>query len=159
MNMALGEVNIIVRDYDKETSGISVRTPEIDSVNIDDYITPATGYIDVLVAAINAVVIGTLERSMLTVDKRVIATALPTDKNAQRETKALVGIHDSVTGERYVFTIPAVDLTLLPATRSGEFDLTTGAWATLKAALEASYVTKDGNLMVVDYAKHVGRNI
>lgn len=155
----MGTVNIRIRDYDKEGSGFSLATPAITSVNINDYVTPATGSIDVLVAALNALVIGTIEKATLVAYEDVVATALPLDPFAQRETKALVGYHDSVTGNRYTFTIPCIDLALLSATRTGEFDITTGAWATLVTELETNYVSPDGNLMIVDYAKHVGRNI
>lgn len=154
----MGTVTLRIRDYDKEGSGFSLATPAITSVNINDYIA-ADAAIDDLVAAVNAVVLGTIEKATLLAYDEVVATALPTDKFAQRETKALIGYHDSVTGNRYTFTIPTVDLDLLPATRSGEFDITAGAWATLVGVLETSFVSPDGNLMVVDYAKHVGRNV
>lgn len=155
----MGTLTVRIRDYDKEGSGFSLATPAITSVNINDYTTPATGFIDTLVTALNALVIGTIENARLVAYEDTISTALPTDPFAQRETKALVGYHDSITGNRYTFTIPAVDLSLLSATRTGEFDITAGAWATFVNELESNYVSPDGNLMVVDYAKHVGRNI
>lgn len=155
----MGTLNIRIRDYDKEGSGFSLGTPPITSVNINDYTTPVTGFIDTLVTALNAIVIGTIEKASLISYEEVVATALPTSPFAQRETKALVGYHDSVTGARYTFTIPAVDLALLSATRSGEFDISSGAWNDFVVELEANFVSPDGNLIVVDYARHVGRNI
>lgn len=155
----MGTVTVRIRDYDKEGSGFSLLTPAITSVNINDYVAAGTGAIDEMVTALNALVIGTIEKTRLVSHEEVVSTALPGSPLAQREVKALVGYHDSITGERYTFTIPTIDLTLLSATRSGEFDITTGAWATFVGVLEASYVSPDGNLMVVDYAKHVGRNI
>lgn len=152
-------VNWKVRDYSKEPSGFRIATPTIDSTNIDDYIDPTTGYIRTLHDALNAVVIGTIEKTGLLVAEKVWATALPTDKAAQREIKAMVHYHDSVTGERYVFAVPCPDPQYLTA-NSDVFDLTNGgAWDTVRDILNAAYVSPDGNLMVVDEVKLVGRNI
>lgn len=154
----MGTVKFGFLDYSKERSGFTLNTPAITGANLADYTNDPGGYIDAVVDALAPIVLGTRTHAQFTVLRRVIGTALPVNKSAQRESKALVGIHDSLTGKAFTFTIPTINDDFL-ANNTDYFDLGTTEWTNLVNALEAAYVTPDGNLLVVDYAKRVGRNI
>lgn len=151
-------VTVSLTDYTKERSAFKLATPVITSVNINDYTTVPGGYIDDLTDALAAITLGTINKEQLVSYERVIATALPSSQMAQRELKALIRYHDSVTGNRFTFTVPTIDPQFL-LLNSDEFDIEGTAWAAFVAALETAFVSPDGNLMVVDSAKLVGRNI
>lgn len=154
-----GSLNFRIKDYTKEGSGVTFLTPTLTAANIADYITANTGYLDALRDALNVVLLGSIQRATLNAENRVYATATPTDVNAQRERKALVHYHDSVTGEAFVCSIPTPDNQFLIANQDVYAIQTGSVWRDVIDILEAGFVSPRGNLMVVDEIEHVGRNV
>lgn len=89
-----------------------------------------------------------------------ISGAYPTDPEAHRELKLLVGFDDNVTGKKYVMTIPCPDISTLTMQEGTDFvvlaDL--GVMAALVTAMEANAKSEVGNAITVNYGKIVGRN-
>ena len=75
-----------------------------------------------------------------------------------REDKWLVGYHDSVTFKPYTFTLPCRKYNLTMAGDTDFLDLTVVGVATFVSAAEA-FIKRDGNAIVIDYIRLVGRNL
>jgi len=104
-----------------------------------------------LTTAINGVCIGVVAASRWG-DNDIVSNSIPTDPLAQRGVKWNVSFEDNVTHVKGTNYIPTADLTLLPTVGGKvqeDLDLTTGAGAALKAAIEALCKTAAGNAMTV----------
>jgi len=109
--------------------------------------------------AIDGVTLGTLNDAYLVERTRmdVGSVVWPADQFAQRTTKWLVTMQDSVNGEIFQFTLPTADLDLLSA---GTHLLDTGvgtAGETLVTQLEANVFSPDGNAATVVQIAEVAR--
>ena len=118
---------------------------------------PSLALIATLQAAIEAIVIGNLDRTVVSAVTTDLGAVPPASGTAQRETKWLVSGSDTV-GLNCSIEIPTADLTLLPS-GSGVLNLAAGTGLALKNALDAVWVSKIGNPVTVGRVIHVGRNI
>lgn len=81
---------------------------------------------------------------------------VPTAKWAQREHALQVGYHDTVTGSKYRMSIPGVDWDALAG--DGDWvDYNNLLWTAFKVAFEAGAKSSQGNPIVIDYGRFVGR--
>ena len=89
--------------------------------------------------AIQNVTLGTVAVSRWG-DADILSSTRPTDPLCQRGVKWTVLMEDTVTHKKFSNRLPTADLSLLPlvgGVRSEDLDLTTGAGAALKTAIEA----------------------
>lgn len=113
--------------------------------------------IDNLTAAIEAVVLGNLNKTTIIWEREVISQVPANDQFAQRGIKLLCRYHDSVNASRkFRVSIPTFDLQLLPL-HSEFLDLTAGAGLALKTAFEAVVKSpdNDANPVILDSAQYV----
>jgi len=112
-----------------------------------------------LTTAIEAVVLGVLQKTTLIFDEVVLSDIPANDQLAQREIKLLCRYHDTTTGAKFRCSIPTFDLSLLPL-HSEFLDLTADEGLALKSAFEAivKSPTDDSHAVVLDSAQFVGRN-
>lgn len=82
-------------------------------------------------------------------DNDTFTGTLPTDPLCQRGIKWTVLMRDSTTGVPVINHIPTADLTLLTPPEE-DLDLTAGAGAALKTAIEALCKSPAGNAVVVE---------
>ena len=112
--------------------------------------------------AIAGVVLGTQGGLTLTEETLLVASTgtPPTNTNAQRGQRWLVGYSDNTNGERGTFEIASANPALIAGTDE-RMDITTAAspGLALKTALEAGVVNKAGNAITVNYVQYVNRNI
>lgn len=149
----MGKANYSFLDHDNEGSGVGVNIVDLTAANIN---TVLAG-VEALRIALENVTIGTLRQISVVGQSDIFAGGIPADGNAQRETKWLVSGVDS-EGFSTTLEIPTAQLSLLPA-GSGVLDISTGAGLALKSALEAIWVSRQGNAVTVNRVIHVGRNI
>ena len=149
----MGKFSMTYLDHDDERSNVSVGIIDLNAGNIAAQL----ALIATLQAAIEALVIGALDRTVVSAVTTDLAAVVPASGLAQRETKWLVSGVDSV-GLNCSMEIPTADLTLLPA-GSGILDLSAGTGLALKNALDAVWVSKIGNAVTTSRVIHVGRNI
>lgn len=93
-------------DYSLEPSNSGVTLTQITAGNL----VATLGLVDTLIAAMQAITVGQLARSKVTVREQNEDTVTPTNPQAQREKKWLVKYHDTVTGKKYRLEIPTADL-------------------------------------------------
>lgn len=149
----MGKANWSTVDHDGEGSGIGVRTVDLTAGNIAATLTA----IGLLQTALEAVSLNGFTKLDVLAQTTILPGVQPVDGNAQRETKWFVSGTDSA-GFSTSIEIPGADLDLLPV-GSGTLDLTAGAGLALKNALEAVWVSRQGNAVTVNSVIHVGRNI
>jgi len=149
----MGKFSMTYLDHDDERSNVSVSIAELNAGNIAAQL----ALIATLQAAIEAIVIGALDRTVVSAVTTDLAAVAPASGNAQRETKWLVSGVDT-QGLNCSMEIPTADLTLLPQ-GSGVLNLAAGVGLALKDALDAVWVSKIGNAVTVSRCIHVGRNI
>jgi hypothetical protein len=141
-------------DYAGEVSNLSLAHTDLTAGNI----VAQTTLIGNLFTALSAVTLGEQQTQAITLSKIIVSSDLPTDVNAQRETKWLLRYHDAVTGEKFVVSVPCADLSLL-APVSQFADMSGTEFAALKTAWELIVRgPNDNNLTILDSAQHVGRN-
>lgn len=140
-------------DFSDEKSQFSVRVDDPGDGLIATLETQANAFRDLVTAcALSAFV----TRSVLTQQNEYPAKSA--DPYAQRETKARVEMTDLANNRENTFEIPCPDLTKLD-TQGKFFDLTDADIAALVTWIENNVVSRDGNAVVVDRIRHVGRNI
>jgi hypothetical protein len=150
----MGKANWSTIDHDGEGSSIGVRTADLNAGNI----ATALANIATLQTALQAVTLVGFTKLDVLAQTTTIGDPQPSaDGNAQRETKFLVSGTDTA-GFSTTIEIPGADLTLLP-TGSATLDLSAGAGLALKNALQAVWVSKQGNAVTVNRVMHVSRNI
>jgi len=112
-----------------------------------------------LTTAIEAVVLGVLQKTTLIFDEVVLSDIPANDQLAQREIKLLCRYHGTTSGSKFRASIPTFDLAQLPL-HSEFLDLTGGAGAALKTAFEAIVKSPndDTEAVILDSAQFVGRN-
>jgi hypothetical protein len=149
----MGKANWATIDHDAEGSSIGVRCADLNAGNIA--VTLAN--IAILQTALEAVSLNGFTKLDVLAVTTLIGDPQPVSGLAQREIKWLVSGTDT-GGFTTTIEIPGADLTLLPA-GSPNLDLAAGAGLALKNALEAVWVSKQGNAVTVNRVTHVGRNI
>lgn len=142
-------------DYDGETSTVSFEGTTIDELNL----VVQDGMMDALMTAVNGVSLGVIFKDTRIFDYGLIAGAAPNDKDAQREKKWLVRMHDAVTFKKHTLEIPCADLSLLDDQNKGQMDKTLGAYTDLEGAIQNFIRTEIGNPVIVDEVVFVGRNL
>ena len=154
MSKPAGTVTASWADYAGEMSSVTLAHTDLTAGNI----VAQTTLINNLLTALSAITLGEQQTQAILLSKIVVSADLPTDVNAQRETKWLLRYHDSVTGEKFVASVPCADLSLL-APVSQFADMTGTEFAALKTAWELVVRgPNDNNLTILDSAQHVGRN-
>jgi hypothetical protein len=154
MSTLNGQIKLKYQDYDGEVSTVTLPVAALTAVNFDAQETARTA----LLTALADVLVGNLiswEHFNLVVD----SVTSPSDKTAQRELAWRFPILDTVSLKTYSLQVPCPDMTLLNTAAKGELLMTSGAGATFAGALLAYGLTKDGNAMVADAGKLVGRNL
>lgn len=141
--------NIPFVDYDEEVSTATLRVADAET----------DANLTTVFDAVAGVSIGNPGQSTLVIaaNKDAGSGVPPASAFAQRELKWLVRYIDSVTNRKYRMEIPCADANLLTGNSSG-LDLTSGAGAALKSAIEARGLSQDSNAIVVSSVKLVGRN-
>jgi hypothetical protein len=124
--------------------------------------------INALVAAADDIGLGILNRRIMTLITNIDGTT-PTDEEAQREEKWLIGCTDTLAnlaagvtnpyfGKNFVTSLPACELTGHLPSHSDFADLSETDTAAFVAAFEAFARSPSGGTVAVTYIKHVGRN-
>jgi len=126
---------------------------DLTSVNIDAQL----ALLATLKTAVEAIVIGVLDKEQVVAVTTELAAVPPASGLAQREAKWLVTGVDT-QGLNCSIEIPTADLTLLAA-GTKNLSLAAGTGLALKNALDAVWLSKIGNAVTVSRCIHVGRNI
>jgi len=115
--------------------------------------------VDTLTTAIEAVVLGVLQKKSVVYEEVVLSDIAANDQLAQREIKLLCRYHGVTSGSKFRCSIPTFDLALLPL-HSEFLDLTADEGLALKSAFEAIIKSPndDTEAVVLDSAQFVGRN-
>lgn len=116
-----------------------------------------TGLIDALTTAIEAVVLGNLNKTTVIFERDVISQVPANDQFAQRGIKLLCRYHDAANPSRkFRVSIPTFDLEKLPL-HSEFLDLTADEGLALKTAFEAVVKSPDNssNAVVLDSAQYI----
>lgn len=142
-------------DYDKEPSSVTMEGLTITAANLDAQNT----MMDAIETAIAGVSLGVIFKDTRVFDYSLIAGTPPNDKDAQREKKWLVRMHDAVTFKPHKIEIPCADLSLLDDQNKGSMDSSDAAYTALEAALQNYIRTEAGNPVIVDEIVFVGRNL
>jgi len=157
------EVQITVKDFDNETTTITVRGAPA-AVDGSDAAT-VFGLQQGVVNAVSSLVLGEVQTVAHVLRKSRLSTAKASSKSAQREVKLLVSgaIADIFKRARVeVGTFDLSKLADLPAGHVGPafLDLSTGDGAALKTALDNYWQAGDEvtKAVTADEAIHVGRN-
>lgn len=149
-----GKYVLSYRDYSNETSRMSVTIPTLNAGNI----AAQDALLDTLLAAIDAVVIGTKEKEDRVYEVILGTGIAPSSKDAQVERKWLVSARDDVTGFPVTFTIPTADSQFV-VNNTDLMDLAGTEGAALVAAIEAVVLSRAGNAITVSSIRLVGRNL
>lgn len=149
-----GKYVISVLDYSKESSRMSVYTPELNAGNIVAQLALQATLHD----AVEAVCLGTMYKSQSIAVETITPRVPPGNKAAQIETKWLVSCSDDVTGFPVSFTIPCASSDFI-TNNTDLMDLAGTEGAALVAAIEAVVKSKAGNAVSVVEIRLVGRNL
>jgi len=162
----VAQLKIQFIDYSNETSDAQVNFPNITPANLAAAETAVANY----VTAVTPLTLGNIGRRVFPV---VIPSAniAPTDENAQREVKWLVGYKDTTQfldagntianpgfGKNYTHTIPTANPVGQLQTNSDFANLDTDEWQAWIAVFHASFKSPTGGTPAVTYAKFVGRD-
>lgn len=109
-----------------------------------------------LLAAIQAIVIGELNKERIVLSDTLSSSAPATSPLAQRENKWLVTYTDTTTHRLFKSEIPTADLSLLSGNQEA-LDLSAGVGLTFKQKFEAVVKSIEGNAVQVVSVKYVGR--
>lgn len=147
------KVNMTILDYSGETSTVGARFENLNGANFAAINT----LMDNLVAAVEGVSIGNLQKDSRIAVETKFAVSNPTNVWAQREIKWLVRMVDT-NGNVSTMEIPCADLSLLsPGT--DKLNVSAGAGAALAAAINAGVLSNDGEALTFVEAVAVGRTI
>jgi len=117
-----------------------------------------TTLIAALRTAISGVLLGDFRQDTITLLRPIPSVSRPSSTLAQRENKWLLRAHGATSGQKFRYSLPTADLSLLPD--GSEFlDLSASPGDDLKSAFDA--VVRNPNdaseLLVLDSAQFVGR--
>lgn len=117
-----------------------------------------TTLLSALRSAAQAVVLGDFRQDVITLLRPIPSVSRPTDTAAQRENKWLLRAHSATSNQKFRYSLPTADLSLL-ADGSEYLDLSTGVGGALKTAFDAVIRSPNdaSELLVLDSAQFVGR--
>lgn len=160
------QLKVAIQDYSREWSDMSLNYPNITPANLAAAETALAAY----VTATTPLTLGSFGKRTLPV-VIPIPSVPPTDENAQREDKWLVGYVDTTQfldagntvsnpgyGRNYTHTIPTANKVGQLQTNSDFANLTTDEWVAWIAMFHANFKSPTGGTPAVTYAKFVGRN-
>lgn len=158
------QISLTYLDYSNEKGFVSLNIPLVTAANL----AATTSAITTLALAADDIVGGTLNRRTLTIPSAGSA-ALPSDEEAQREEKWLVGYTDTTAnlaagvpnpyfGKKFSVEIPTAELTAHLSVNSDFADLAETEVAAFVTAFEAFARSPAGGAVNVNYIKYVGRN-
>lgn len=154
------KVTFTILDYSNESSNVGFYLEQLTGANYDGIADDGVGgVVGDLRLAMNALIAGNHLRRTVTAETFVDAATLPTNPNAQRETKGRFVYRDTVNGELGSFEIPAIDLTVVAQQGTDVIDLEEISVAAFVAVYEANCTSRDGNPVEVLTGQIVGRNI
>jgi hypothetical protein len=153
------QVSFGLIDKSLENSRCSLNLPALTGVNYDDVTGNAVGNnVGDLRIAIAAITLCNLTGTTVQAVQYPENPIPPASAYAQREIGLRVFYADSVTGDKYNFTIPGPDLTLLAQEGTDLIDTSNALWIALVAAVEANAVSPAGNPVEVLQGRIVGRS-
>lgn len=155
-------LNIQFMDHSDENSNVKIQA---DPVTDGAGYTAIAGARTAMVAAIEALSLGAIQKSYFTIGTTEVNAARPTNPYAQRELKWLIRFRNPATGWKPTLTIPMANLIggsgnlVLPG--SDLADLSQPEWVTFIAQVNGGVWGGGGTLgnYVFDAAELVGRNI
>lgn len=140
-------------DHDSEVGTMAVHAATLTAANF----TAQMGLADDLRDAIEAVIVGEIQKDTRFAVETKFTVSPPADPWAQRETKWLVRMVEAGTGNSVNFEIPTADLAQLsPGTE--KLDITAGNGLALVTAIEAYVTSNDGTNVTVQEIVHVSRS-
>lgn len=159
-----GFFSVTYQDYSHEYATVGFPVPTITAANLAGL----QADIVTLITAAEAISLGTMRRRQLT-HEFAGSGAVPTDQEAQREEKWLVGyidvsatlaagVNNPMFGKSYTVTIPTAELTDHLSTNSDYADLSEPEIDAFVTAFEAFARSPSGGAVNVQYIKFVGRN-
>lgn len=118
-----------------------------------------TEQVQAIADALDAVLLGSDVRAVDVVETVVDGgnSEPPTNVNADRQTKLLMRLQDTVTGRISTHEIGTFDRAQLPTSDSDTLDLTAGTGLALKTAIEAAVDSINGNPVILLSAQEVSR--
>lgn len=156
----MSEITVSGIDYSNKRSGqccegtsVTLRITDLTAANFDAQIAAAEAVQDAIQG------VSLIDFEGLTVKALTVPTETdrPLSPYAQRESKWLVTMSDTVNARINQFEIGGADLTLTGADGK-TLDVSGGAGAGLVTAFETNLISRDGNAMTFVNAVHVGRN-
>lgn len=138
-----------------ETSHVALWVRTLTAANL----TAQQALHNALFSSLAAITEGVETKEETIISSTVVAAGPASTPQSQREKKWLLRYHDATTSKKYVVSVPCAKLSLLAA--NSEFmDTTLTEWTNLKTNFEAVvYSPDDSNLVVLDSAQFVGRNL
>jgi len=164
--MTQNQGTFTIQDFDNETTTLSVNIGPLTAANF----TAKRAALDALKSAVSGIILGEIRKTTIT-EQFAESAAAVTDRNAQREAKALVTYRDITQffdvantinnvgfGNLYTVEVGTIALNFLPTTATDKFDLTQPNIATFVTAFEAVQNSPTGgNEVEVVEIRHVGR--
>lgn len=127
------KVRFSYKDYDGEPSSVQFNTVPITAANFDAQVTAMN---NLSTAILGVQTEASLQSKQLTAVDDFISRAKADEKATQREHRWILTLEDTVTHRLTTHQIPQADVSLI-STDVDTLDLSTGAGATLKTAVEA----------------------
>lgn len=152
-----GEASFTFRDYSNEQSQHRIDIVDLTAANFDAWV-GAGGIIPDYYDALNAITLGNISRERITARNILISSAPAGSVYAQVELKWQLSYTDATTGKVWQREIPTPDLTLLVA-GSDLMNMASGAGLAFKTAFELAARSPEGNLVVLNTVRVVGRNL
>lgn len=145
------------RDYDGETSTVTINTAVIDGAAVD-WDTKEAGR-EAIADAIADITLGIRASEGFT-QKNVVSLLKASSQTAQRELKWVVFYHDTTTLKPYRLELPCADPSKLdPNDRANAEIGDAGVVDAFITAFQTYAVTPDGNSPIVDEITLAGRNV
>mgnify|MGYP001049092388 CR=1 FL=1 len=152
-----GKVTYTYIDNSNEKSSLGLYTPDLDAANIVDYTDDGVGGIlGDMRLALSAITLCNNFARIVTATRIQDVATLPTDQNAQRETKAEFSYRDTLTGFLSSFSVPGIDRSLIVSQGSDIIDMDNVLVAAVISLFEANFVSRAGNPVEVVGVRHIG---
>lgn len=149
--------SITFLDASGEKSTTSVNIPDITAANFDTLLDGPGSVPAALALAIPGCSLCNDVKHEIALAPVKDVETLPADQDAQRETVLVVTLQDEVTFKKSIVSIPGVDRTVFSVAGSDMVNTAAVQWVALKAALENSAVSPDGNAVTVVGGRIGGR--
>jgi hypothetical protein len=148
------QYGVTYKDYNREVANTRFDVTALNAGNLAAETVKHTA----LLAAIQAVSIGELQRERVVLTNTYSSSAPASSNLAQRENKWLCTGEDSTTHKTFRHEIPCADLTLLDA--NSEFmDLSADEGLALKTAFDDCVISPAGNASVLISVQFVGKRL